>query len=476
MDAPPQNGVLYFREPERVMAQLDPPTAAGAIAAAADLALVVGPDGVVEDIASGNPEISRFGVSGWLTRPWIETVSPDSRAKIAEMLASGHEAVARWRQVNHAAGDQELPMRYLLLPPGPDGRRLAVGRDMRVAAQLQQRLLATQQAVERDYLRMRQAETRYRLLFDMAGEAMFILDVGRRRIVEANPAAHRLTGKREPSLGGRAFSSLIAAEDRDEVAATLAAVAGGAAPGPVRVRLAESRQPFELEAAHFRLERASLLLVRLSPLASAATASEANDTSQRLLEVVEHMPDAFVVTDGALGILVYNAAFLEILQLGRDQVTQGQPLARWLGRPGIDLPVLMDQVREHGWVRNFATVLRGRDGHDEEVEVSAVAVTHDRETIHGFVLRPTARRASSIRPATGTPRSVEQLTELVGRVALKDIVRESTDLIERMCIEAALAHTSDNRASAAELLGLSRQSLYSKMHRHGLGNLAADAD
>jgi len=69
----------------------------------------------------------------------------------------------------------------------------------------------------------------------------------------------------------------------------------------------------------------------------------------------------------------------------------------------------------------------------------------------------------------------EQLTELVGRVSLKEIVRESTDLIERLCIEAALTFTGNNRASAAEILGLSRQSLYSKLHRHGLGNLVSEA-
>jgi len=68
------------------------------------------------------------------------------------------------------------------------------------------------------------------------------------------------------------------------------------------------------------------------------------------------------------------------------------------------------------------------------------------------------------------------LTDLVGRMSLKDIVRESTDLIERLCIEAALSYTSDNRASAAEILGLSRQSLYSKLHRYGLGNLAGDGE
>ena len=53
---------------------------------------------------------------------------------------------------------------------------------------------------------------------------------------------------------------------------------------------------------------------------------------------------------------------------------------------------------------------------------------------------------------------------------LKDLVRESTDLIEQLCIEAALELTQDNRASAAGLLGLSRQSFYVKLRRHGLGH------
>jgi DNA-binding NtrC family response regulator len=37
-----------------------------------------------------------------------------------------------------------------------------------------------------------------------------------------------------------------------------------------------------------------------------------------------------------------------------------------------------------------------------------------------------------------------------------------------MCIEAALELTHNNRASAAEMLGLSRQSLYVKLRRFGI--------
>jgi DNA-binding NtrC family response regulator len=42
-------------------------------------------------------------------------------------------------------------------------------------------------------------------------------------------------------------------------------------------------------------------------------------------------------------------------------------------------------------------------------------------------------------------------------------------MIERLCIEAALRLSGGNRASAAELLGLSRQSLYVKLGRFGIG-------
>ena len=53
-------------------------------------------------------------------------------------------------------------------------------------------------------------------------------------------------------------------------------------------------------------------------------------------------------------------------------------------------------------------------------------------------------------------------------------MRESTDVIEALCIEAALKLTRDNRASAAEILGLSRQSLYTKLRRYGIGESSAE--
>jgi transcriptional regulator PpsR len=189
---------------------------------------------------------------------------------------------------------------------------------------------------------------------------------------------------------------------------------------------------------------------------------------------MEDLPDGFVVTDPEGHILTANTAFLDLAQLSNREQARGQPLENWFGRSGVDISVLMANLREHGSVRNFSTIVRGAYGSLEEVEVAAVAVLGGELPCLGFVIRSTAiRSAAKLGPAS-LARSVEQLTELVGRVSLKDLVRESSDLIEKLCIEAALELTGDNRASAAEMLGLSRQSLYVKLRRYGLGDLALE--
>jgi DNA-binding NtrC family response regulator len=100
-----------------------------------------------------------------------------------------------------------------------------------------------------------------------------------------------------------------------------------------------------------------------------------------------------------------------------------------------------------------------------------VSVTEGDTPCFGFALHPISRqKAAQGKQVHGLLRSVDEFTKLVGKVPLKELVRESTDIIERLCIEAALQINGDNRAGAAEMLGLSRQSLYVKLHRYGISS------
>ncbi|MEK0397579.1 hypothetical protein WNX13_11495, partial [Lactobacillus delbrueckii] len=76
---------------------------------------------------------------------------------------------------------------------------------------------------------------------------------------------------------------------------------------------------------------------------------------------------------------------------------------------------------EHGVVRNFNTIVRGQFGTVEEVEISAVPALSGSTPSYGFVIRSLGvRNALAGQRGRGLPRSVEHLTELVGRVSLRE--------------------------------------------------------
>ncbi|MEQ5788938.1 transcriptional regulator PpsR [Erythrobacter sp. NFXS35] len=438
---------------------------------AGDVTLVLDDTGTILDAAFDPREFPGF--AGWVGTNWIETVTDESRPKIMEMLAAARKGeVQHWRQVNHPSRDGEVPIRYAVLSVDGGAHRIAFGRDLRDAGKLQQRLLQVQQSLERDYLRMRQLEARYRMLFERSTEAVLIIEAATLRIREANPAAHIMAGARSGSLPGKKLPTMIDKASHEALQSLVGAALVSDTVSPAQIRLARGAQDVMVSVTGFTQDRGQFLLVRLVP-ASERGAS----VNSPVLELVDLMPDAFVVADSNLEIVTANAAFVELLQAASVDQLRGRHLSESIGRPGIDLDLIEGQIDQHGAARNVSTVLRvGHDIEGEPIELSAVRTGGD-DPYYAFVIRPIGRRLRDLPPnSQEMPRSVEQLTELVGRMSLKDIVRESTDLIERLCIEAALSYTSDNRASAAEILGLSRQSLYSKLHRYGLGNLAGDND
>jgi transcriptional regulator PpsR len=363
-------------------------------------------------------------------------------------------------------------MRCIAVNAGEDGRVIAIGRDHRLIAELQQRLVEAQQATEREHQRVREAESRYRLLFQLASEAVLVVDAGGRKVVEANPSAERLVGGPKAPLVGASFVGLFD-EKSSENAGNLLALAQSGARLTAQQELIVGGRAFNAAASFFRQERSAFFLVRLLPLDQFA--DRATGSASQLLRVMNRMPDAFVVTDESLNIVGANDAFIEMARFASHEQAVGQSLEDYLGRPDTDRNILVSTMRKYGVLKNFATIMTNRLGEREDVDVAGAFVTDGDDAHFGFTIRAAVRgQAARAHIERDLPRSVEQLSQLVGRATLKELVRETTDLVERLCIEAALELTGNNRASAAEVLGLSRQSLYSKLHRHGLAEFGAD--
>jgi len=467
----------HFELPGQFLSDLDAESAAELITAAADVVLVLDVQGVIRDMAFGGDELINKGCQDWVGKNWAQTVTVESQVKVQSLLKDSltGEGV-RWRQVNHpVAGAQDLPLSYSVVPVRRKGQSagsaithaLAFGRDLRAQMALQQRLVTAQMSLERDYWRLRQVETRYRLLFQMATEPVLILNGDIDKLEEANPAAHELFGEKS-KLPGWTLSESLRPSSFLSLSKMLDRLRATGRSDSVTVRLTEGSD-FTVTASQFRQENTLHFLLRFSRLQGQST-PVATTGKQQLLQVMDSAPDALVVTDLDGHILSVNRAFLDLGQLTSEEQARGAMLDKWLGRTGVDFRVLVSNLRQHGAVRLFATQMRGELGSNTEVEISAVSVTTGDQQCLGFTIRDMGRRLTQdARASKELPRSASQMTELVGRLPLRDIVRETTDLIEQLCIEAALELTGDNRASAAEMLGLSRQSLYIKLRRFGIG-------
>jgi transcriptional regulator PpsR len=470
--------VKAFVSPDSSLGELDARSVATLIATASDVALVVDADGTIRDIAFQSEELSNDldASAGWAGTKFAATVALDSKPKVAHLLADAAtpDAKPKWRHINHVTNDgRSVPVLYCAVRVGENGRMVAFGRDLRAMSALQQRLVMAQESLERDYSRMRDVEARYRLLFQMSSEAVLILDTVRYRVVEANPAARQLFGAKSDQASGQSLTDMFAPGSIESVQSHLAAIRADGRAEEFSAKLAISGDEVLVGASIFRQENATLFLVRLSP--SPAAAGAVPDAKKKLLKLVESAPDGFVVTDSSGNILTANAAFLDMAGLANEDLARGESLDRWVGSSGVELDVLITNLRQRGSVRFFTTSVRNEDQTQSQVEISAVAIGNGGQPSFGFAIRAIGPRLQvDARPAAPMPRSIEQLTQLIGRVSLKELVRESTDVIEKLCIEAALELTGDNRASAAEMLGLSRQSLYVKLRRYGLGDLATN--
>lgn len=447
------------------------------IATASDLAIVISVDGTVLSVLV-NPSHKTFGkLDHWEGRDLREFLTRESIPKLnarLEVFAEGQQT-SKPVELNHAETGAlwEFPIRYSFHRIGPDGTVLMLGRDLRPIAEMQQQLVKAQIALERDYEAQKEFDTRYRVLMEASREAMVFVNMNSGRIVDVNAPAALLLGGGRTDLVGAAFAQEFDGRRRGEFMESL--TSNAVADGSVQVELQarRSKRRVLVSPTIFRAAGERILLCRLDPAEEAEMV--ADELTENLSALYQEGVDAIVFTDKDGAIRAANESFLNLADAAHLTVVKGKNLGDYLARGSIDMKVLLENTARAGQMRLYATKVQSEYGSLTPVEMSATYLDDRAHPAYVFVLRD-ASRVEAIRKPGGTVSddAVKSVMELVGSATLKDIVAETTDVVEKMCIETAIELTRNNRVAAAEMLGLSRQSLYVKLRKYGL--LGRDTD
>jgi len=436
-----------------------------------DVSLVINSKGIVEDVSTGQDTMATLGCHSWLGKRWIDTVTSESKRKIEDLLvAQPEDQNLLWRHVNHPlpAGG-EFAIQYISVAL-KGHKLLAVGRNLERLAELQRRLIETQQSMERDFLRLRHIEARYRVLFETSPEAVLMVDTQSYRLIEANAGAQSLFKDAGKRLVGRDLRDCMEPESQGEVQSLLRTALASGRIEMCSATLQGSALPVTVSATVLRQEGGAQFLVRLAQRESSAASDLTVDASVVLSQAMEHFPDGWLLTDTSGMVRSLNEEGMALFGLTAASQVVGQYLESWLIRGAVDWGVLNTSLKQQIPVRNFATELRTLSGMTLPVEISGVYLAKPEPLFVMFVRDLNRRSQSSNHQSQPSPNPFADLSQLVGRRPIKDIVSETVDTIERMCIEAAIKLTNNNRASAAEMLGLSRQSLYVKLRKFGISS------
>jgi transcriptional regulator PpsR len=424
-----------------------------------DIALVIDERGVVQRVDQRASTPLAADAHMWVGHPWTETVTSESKGKVQRLMAEASSTCAtRKREVNHPSGDgATVPVAYTAMRLGANGPILAVGRDLGISAALQQKFIGAQKEMERNYAHARQAEARYRLLFQVATDAVIVVDGSTLNIIEANQSASELFDLALGHVVGKNAVFGFERHSRSIVSAALASALASGKSTETRAQLLGRVSSTSVTATPFRVMDSQQLLVRIRTTEQLGSSANLGATLARL---VDSASDGVAVTDVDGGVLVANPAFLKLVQASTEASVRGRPLSDWLSLPNEPFAETLARVGREGMTGYTPSQVLGQDASVKPVEVAATLLSEIDPPCIGFSIRLSPQPCGDIAvSAEPMQAAVKVLCDQVGSAALPDLMQRASEVLQRNFIRMAMERSGADLNKAANMLGINRQQL-----------------
>lgn len=357
--------------------------------------------------------------------------------------------------------------RYTAKPARNSGIVLLVGRQILPASGITFARAVETSDNEQVKQRRRDSEARYHLIFGTAVDGILFLDPSSGRIEEANPTIEALVGRKADVMEGLSLATLFDDGDRAPIDTMLSRVIADPGPQTVQATLLDHPMRVSMRAQLVRSFERQLVMIRVRPVGGAGP-GPVDDERTLAVDLMRRSGTPIALASSAGTVIWCNAAFEDFVGSNGLGPIDKRPIDEILGLSAHALSIAMDDAQRRGSLSISANSLHDGTSALGDADISVVATDGPEGPAIGIVIHDDAPNGAQAMPAelAGSAGDRSDIAELVGQAPLKLLVRETTDVLERAFIESALKMTGNNRAAAAAVLGMSRQSLYAKLHHH----------
>ena len=412
-------------------------------------------------------------LNSWINKNIYDFLTIESKEKLnfhLTSLSDLSQSSTKWFELNHISENTgEFPVKYKGFKAANKKNVILIGNDLSPVAEIQKKFVNSQLALEREYSRYRSFETKYKALIEFSEEPLFLLDGVTGKILNLNDSAAKIINVKRDKLVGTSLSKFFNFKNNSEFIELLKS--DEIVKNYNSSKNIKSKANFNFQSSIFRAENEICIIVRLQKENEVKV--KENELNNILNKFYDNTRYGIVFTDSIGTIKYVNDSFISLCKIENQQLLIERPFSDFLARGIIDMKVLIEATLENGSTMPFKTQLISNYDIKTEIEITSTKTSINFVDYICFLIshRPNESEPeteNNINENVVSEKATKKIMKLVGSAPLKDLVADTSDIVEKICIETALKMTKNNRVATAEMLNLSRQSLYVKLRKYNL--------